>query len=47
MNLCQDLLENENNFNIKEFFVLMIMKPCKRLVSTLNDEEGTTRALGN
>jgi hypothetical protein len=25
----------------------MIMKPCKRLVSTLKDEEGTTRALGN
>ncbi len=39
--------KNENNFDIKEFFVLMIMKPCKTLVFTLKNEKGTTRALGN
>jgi len=39
--------KNENNFNIKEFFVLIIMKPCKTLVFILKDEKGTTRTLGN
>jgi hypothetical protein len=39
--------KNENNFNIKEFFVLMIMKPCKTLVFNLKDEKCTIRALGN